>query len=146
MEKSVIIIIPIYNDFTSLKILVRNLETALAGDTGKKYSILVVNDGSTQPVDIPPSRAFDIHVFHLHRNMGHQKAITIGLAHICNTIACDYAVIMDGDGEDRPEDVPALLKVSQDNNDTIVFARRTDRKEGWQFLFFMVYIKYYSGG
>ena len=136
MKESVIIVIPVYNDFNSLKILIRNLETALAADTGKKYSILVINDGSTQPTDIPPSRSFDISVFHLHRNMGHQKAITIGLSYIHDKVGCDYAVIMDGDGEDRPEDVPALLKISENNSGAIVLASRKERQESWRFKFF----------
>jgi hypothetical protein len=78
---------------------------------------------------------FAIHILHLHHNIGHQKAIATGLAHIHHHMPCDHVLIMDGDGEDQPEDALNLLKKSEETTKIIV-ARRKARKETMQFRFF----------
>lgn len=142
MKESVVILIPVYNDLASLETLVRNLEIMLMAETGKEFSMLVVDDGSTQPVRLPASRLFTIHILHLYRNTGHQKAIAIGLAHIHHNISCDSVLIMDGDGEDRPEDAAALLKTASHNPCHILLARRRSRQEGISFRIFYLFYKF----
>ena len=141
MKESVIILIPVYNDQASLETLVRNLETVLLNQPGKEFSLFIVNDGSSDSVKIAPSKLFTIHILHLHRNTGHQKAIAIGLAHIHHNIPCDSVLIMDGDGEDLPEDAAKLLKTAGDNSDKIVFAQRKARQEGMRFQVFYFFYK-----
>ncbi len=75
-------------------------------------------------------------VLHLQRNIGHQKAIAVGLAYIKENMECDKVLVMDADGEDRPEDALALLKESQNNPGSIIFAKRKSRQEGNSFLLF----------
>jgi glycosyltransferase involved in cell wall biosynthesis len=141
VKESVIILIPVYNDLASLETLIHNLELALATEPRKKYSLLIVNDGSTQPVKVKPTKLFKIHLLHLHRNNGHQKAIAIGLAHIHHHLPCDHVAIMDGDGEDKPEDVITLLHTADVHTGQIVCARRRSRQEGMQFRLFYVFYK-----
>jgi polyisoprenyl-phosphate glycosyltransferase len=141
VKESVVILIPVYNDLVSLQTLVRNLEVILLDHQGKDYSLLIVNDGSTDTIQLPPSSLLRIHLLHLHRNTGHQKAIAIGLAHIHHTIPCNLVLVMDGDGEDRPEDALALLKAADANNRAIIFARRKERQEGSRFRLFYFFYK-----
>ena len=53
---------------------------------------------------------FTLQILHLQRNIGHQKAIAVGLAYIKENLACDKVLVMDSDGEDKPEDAAALLR------------------------------------
>jgi glycosyltransferase involved in cell wall biosynthesis len=141
VKESVIILIPVYNDQASLEILISILETTLASDPSKKYSVLIVNDGSTQPVGPRPAKSFDINILHLHRNIGHQKAIAIGLSHIHHNSTCDHVVIMDADGEDRPADILTLIKTSIESDGKIVAARRKGRQESTRFRTFYFFYK-----
>ena len=141
MKESVIVLIPVYNDLSSLETLVRNLEIVHMNEQEKEFSLLIVNDGSAGKIVASPSKLFKIHILHLHRNTGHQKAIAIGLAHIHHHMSCDSVMIMDADGEDRPDDTVTLLKTAASNKDSIVFARRKARQEGSRFRLFYVFYK-----
>ena len=95
-----------------------------------------MDDGSTDP--LPPRFATtcralkNISILHLRRNLGHQRAIATGLVYVYQNVACDAVVVMDGDGEDRPDDLPALLK-EYSRTQKIVFAARAKRLEHWTF-------------
>lgn len=141
MKESVIILIPVYNDLTSLETLIRDLGIAMASEPRKKYSLLIVNDGSTEPIQLAPSKLFNIHILNLHRNTGHQKAIAIGLAYIHHNSTCDYALVMDGDGEDKPEDALTLIQTSAANKGRIITATRKTRQEGLRFRLFYIFYK-----
>ena len=74
----------------------------------------MIDDGSTQPCrpdEIPQAFATiqRLDVLVLRRNLGHQRAIAVGLAFIDAQLECTAVVVMDGDGEDAPEDIPKLL-------------------------------------
>lgn len=80
-------------------------------------------------------------ILELRRNLGHQRAITIGLAYVEANIVCQAVVVMDGDGEDDPSDVLRLIdKCDKEGYEKIVFARRTQRSESQLFkLFYIIY-------
>jgi glycosyltransferase involved in cell wall biosynthesis len=134
----VLIVIPIYRDWEALALLLPRLDDALR-HVNVAAAILLVDDGS--PVGAPPGlcdgpykaiRAVD--VLTLRRNMGHQRAIAIALAHAHERVHADAVVVMDGDGEDAPEDVPRLLtRLSEVEPGTVVFAERTRRSENLTF-------------
>jgi polyisoprenyl-phosphate glycosyltransferase len=69
----------------------------------------------------------------LERNMGHQRAIAMGLCQIKNEVECDSILVMDADGEDRAEDVIRLLDCFRQNPECIVFAGRKRRYESLTF-------------
>ena len=77
----------------------------------------------------------------LRRNLGHQRAIAIGLAYVEQHIDNRCVVVMDSDGEDSPEDVPRLLaRFEEEGGDKIVFAERTRRSETIIFkIFYLIY-------
>jgi hypothetical protein len=75
-----------------------------------------------------------VEVLSLRCNVGSQRAIAIGVAHIQQQVDCEALLIMDGDGEDDPRDVPRLLQAMHEHNDRcIVFAARKKRSESWSF-------------
>ena len=136
MTKNVIILIPVFNDSASLNILLEKLSIELKEFKDSTFSVLVADDGSNDSLEIKVPALFSLQILHLQRNIGHQKAIAVGLAYINENIPCIKVLVMDSDGEDRPEDVPALLRSSSINPDKIIFAQRKSRQEGKGFQFF----------
>jgi polyisoprenyl-phosphate glycosyltransferase len=82
-----------------------------------------------------------IHILRMHRNIGHQKAITIGLAYIHHHYDFSRVLIMDCDGEDRPADAVQLLNTSLQNPDKIILAHRSSRAEDFLFRIFYSFYK-----
>jgi polyisoprenyl-phosphate glycosyltransferase len=136
MPDPVVILIPVFNDGESLNQLLRELAVAVKEWSDSKFAVLVVNDGSTDHLSIKTPAVFSLQILHLQRNIGHQKAIAIGLAHIRENLSCTKVLVMDSDGEDRPEDAAALLRHSNNHPDKIIFAQRKSRQEGKSFRFF----------
>jgi polyisoprenyl-phosphate glycosyltransferase len=142
-EKSIVFLIPSYNDWPSIRILISKLNQELER-LKQTAHILIVNDGSKQ-LDLNLTEDFSpylrsIEVLHLVRNLGHQRAIAIGLAELNARQGVEALIVMDSDGEDRPEDVPKLLEAHQANPEVIVVAKRKKRREKWLFrLFYRLY-------
>ncbi|MCY7309644.1 MAG: glycosyltransferase [Chitinophagaceae bacterium] len=136
MAEQIIILTPVYNDGESLNILLNELAVSFKEFTNAKFSVLVIDDGSTDSLDIKIPPPFSLQILHLHRNIGHQKAIAVGLAYIKENLPCDKVLVIDSDGEDKPEDAAALLHHSANNADKIIFAQRKSRQEGTGFRFF----------
>jgi polyisoprenyl-phosphate glycosyltransferase len=132
--QQIIILTPLYNDEESFNIFAAKIESLTLGEN-YALSLLIINDGTTNlqlKTNIPYS------IIHLHRNIGHQKAIAIGLAYAHNNLSFDKIIVTDCDGEDNPEDIIALLKLSEKSE--IVVAKRGTRNEGWSFkLFYNLY-------
>ena len=137
----VVVLIPVYNDWQSAKVLIREINNQCTLLPDKKITFLLVNDCSTEFTyahhlegeDSPE----DVRFVDLVKNVGHQKAIAIGLSYIVEEIKPDLVVVMDADGEDRPEDFTRLLQKNDElKGGRIVFAHRTKRQEGPLFRFF----------
>ena len=134
-RRELVILLPVFNDWAALRKLLGSLDHVLASGA-IEADVLVVDDGSTQPFEAssvgPDYRAIRrVEVLHLRRNLGHQRAIAIGLAFVeAERPRCRAVVLMDSDGEDAPEDVPRLLaRYEQEGRRKIVFAERTKRSE-----------------
>lgn len=133
------IVIPVYDDRESLRILLTKLDQELAR-ASLRASVFVADDGS--PVSFPTfDRAYaaidEIRILNLMRNVGHQRAIAIGAAYVQEHLPSEVVVIMDGDGEDDPADVPRLVSECRKAGlPRIVFARRMHRSEGALFTLF----------
>ena len=137
-QKNVAIIIPVFNDWGALNLLIPKIDVALRNEE-TEVRLVIVNDGSTEDACIEKSVIDGVEVIHeveiIHQNcnMGHQRAIAIGLAEVSRRDSIDAVVIMDADGEDRPEDIPALIRQGSIEKDKIVVARRDQRSEGLAF-------------
>lgn len=133
-----VVVLPIYNDWDSAKILVKRID-AVFTDEDIDIQILLVDDGSSDPfpedfLDSDFSSIAKIDLLSLRRNMGHQRTIAIALTHLFKSQLCDAVCIMDADGEDRPEDLRPLLDLFvQKECKHVVFAERTKRMEGLIF-------------
>ena len=146
IDHEIAILIPVYNDWDSLDPLLTMIDDALS-DHGLVAGVLVIDDGSTLE---PPSLWNDgqgyralrkVDLLTLKRNLGHQRALAIGIAHVEHRGSCEELIVMDGDGEDDPRDIPRLIERSRaDSGRSIVFAERTRRSESIGFrVFYLLY-------
>lgn len=141
MTRSVVILLPVFNDWESLAALLPLLDQSLAA-SGRSADVLVIDDASTEePASngAPgPFRALRrVERLRLRRNLGHQRAIAVGLAYLEAHRDDDAVVVMDADGEDDPADVPRLLdRLDAEGGRAIIFAERTRRSESWTFQVF----------
>jgi hypothetical protein len=132
--------IPVYNDWAAITLLLPLIDDSLA--SANLYAMVVlVNDASSDPVPdniiaFHPRAIVSARLLNLRRNLGHQRAIAVGLTHIQVTLAPKALVIMDGDGEDDPSDIPRLYAAMNDSMQTLTFAARRKRSEGALFRFF----------
>ncbi len=135
--RSVLFVIPVFDDWEAAGLLLYDLGT-VARREGWRAEVLLVDDGSTEPWEVdlgpPPEGIARLDVLELRRNVGHQRAIAVGLAWAHEHREADAVVVMDGDGEDRPESVPGLLaKVPEAGHRAVVFAKRARRSESLLF-------------
>lgn len=144
--EKLLILIPIFNDWEAVRQLLERLDQVLCLPD-LRPQVLIVDDASTVPFDesnfaLPPFKNIDdVAVIELRRNFGHQRAIALGLAYVVANLKCRAVVVMDGDGEDDPSDVPRLIeKCAAEGYTRMVFARRTKRSEGLIFTgFYQLY-------
>jgi polyisoprenyl-phosphate glycosyltransferase len=135
---SLLILIPVFNEWDVLGTLLARIDAALY-EAGLSADVVFLDDGSTiEPgghLHMPELAAVDhVDVLRLARNLGHQRAISIGLAWASENRSGRTVVIMDGDGEDNPADIPTLLaQYEAEHTRKIIFAARTRRMERWQF-------------
>jgi len=140
------ILLPVYNDWESFIRLMEGMDRCAGELENITFKIIAVDDGSTFPYAVKKSETDayrhirEINILHLARNLGHQKAIALGIAYINSNVPSDLVIVMDADGEDQPEDIPSLLEESRRSPGHIVFARRTRRSEGFAFrIFYLLY-------
>lgn len=139
-ERSVIVVTPVFEDVEASSRLFQELHKEL----GEKLFVVAVDDGSVkQPVSPAPMVAAGVEgiVLRLRRNVGHQRAIAIGLSWAADKLSDGQrAVVMDSDGEDLPETIPALLEALEPDDVDVVVARRKSRVETLKFkAFYVVY-------
>ncbi|MEI9944367.1 MAG: glycosyltransferase family 2 protein [Chitinophagaceae bacterium] len=142
MPGKIIILCPFYNDSASLTLLLKEFDERLGSSKNNHFSFLIINDGSSETLQAKTGNNYDINILHLQRNLGHQKAICIGLAYIKDNLKCDKVLIMDCDGEDRPEDAIKLIDASASQPDKIIFGKRQSRTENSHFIFFYFLYKF----
>ena len=135
---SVAVLIPVFDDWDAANLLCRELDRAAETLTGVLLRIHLIDDGSSMA---PPAQAFSwtprslqgISVIRLRRNVGHQRAIALGLAYLYDVTDVSAVLVMDGDGEDKPEDAIALVRLHLADPTRIIFAARRRRIEGLAF-------------
>jgi hypothetical protein len=127
-----IILCPLYNDEISFNIFAAEIEKQLNEISDEKFSFLIVNDGTHE---LKLQSKLPIIIIHLNRNIGHQKAIALGLAYAHHHLTFNQIIVMDCDGEDKPEDVVVLLDKARTDS-RIIVAKRIRRQEGTTFQFF----------
>jgi len=133
---------PLRDDWASAAELIRLLDKAISSYPCT-VDVLLVDDGSVQEFHSADFRSKfsvvrSIRILHLRRNLGHQRAIAIGLVHVHKAIPCDAVLAMDSDGEDTPDGALQLLRAF--SGTTAIFAERSRRTEPFVFrLFYQLY-------
>jgi glycosyltransferase involved in cell wall biosynthesis len=145
--KKIYCLTPVYNDWESFQVLISHLEKLQIKQAHRFYfSVIAINDGSTEEKSFTKS-SLDITILNLKINIGHQRAIATGLQYIYNEIEeKDYVIVMDCDGEDKPEDIISLIaKAEENDNKKIIFAQRRKRQESFLFKFgYTIYKKLFK--
>ena len=142
--KKFIILIPIYNDWESLTKLLNNIGKIKKNIKGVQFDCVVVNDCSTikNPEIKIPSEINSIKIIHMSKNKGHARCNAFGIKYLSKSPDFDYLILMDGDGEDRPEEIKLLVdKILLEPNKSVV-AKRVKRSEGPMFQMLYRFHKY----
>ena len=130
-----VILIPIYNDRESLKLLIEKINNETK-NLDHEVSLVVINDASSQQiVDTYPNieNINSIEIVNMKENRGHARCIASGLKYIFEKKEFDYVIPMDGDGEDRPEEIKNFIELSQQAGDKSIIGERVKRSEGLIF-------------
>ncbi|MCW3090786.1 MAG: glycosyl transferase family 2 [Ferruginibacter sp.] len=139
MPKPLAILLPVYNDEPSLLRVLKDIQTDLQG-LARDLKVFIINDGSNHWFPDKLVFSFVPEVIHLVRNLGHQKAIAIGLAYIKENYPGTAVIVMDSDGEDKVTDITKLIAASEATPAHIIFAARSRRTNGKKFkLFYYLY-------
>jgi glycosyltransferase involved in cell wall biosynthesis len=141
--KKYTILIPIYNDRESLTKLIENINEEL-NSVNAEVSILVINDASSQQIVDSYPNLENIHSFeivNMKQNRGHARCIASGLKYIYEKKEFDYVIPMDGDGEDRPEEIKSFIELSEQVGEQSIVGERVKRSEG---LLFQICYKFHK--
>ena len=133
--KKYIILISIYNDWKSVFKLLENIDLQIA-EWDAEVSVLIINDASTkerESVKLAYTNIKLVRVMNMIRNQGHARCYATGIKFLTEKEDFNYVILMDGDGEDRPEELTLLFKKSKENPLKTITANRIKRSEG---LFF----------
>jgi hypothetical protein len=142
--KKIIILIPVYNDWQSIFKLLENINSEVSV-LDSEFSVIIVNDASTEnkpefSVDLDNLKS--IQIINMKENRGHARCNAAGLKYINEKEDFDYVIPMDGDGEDRPEELNLLIEKTKEHPDTVITADRVKRSEGFIFKFCYLVHKY----
>jgi glycosyltransferase involved in cell wall biosynthesis len=135
--KKIKILIPIYNDWQSVFKLLENINSEVSG-LEHEFSLIIVNDASTEAkpeLSANLDNLNSIKIINMKENRGHARCIAVGLKHIIENEEFDYVIPMDGDGEDRPEEIKQLVDNLNYNSDKPIVGERIKRSEGIFFKF-----------
>ena len=131
----VVILIPVYNDWQSVSKLIDEINN-LSVSSEFQISVIIVNDASNhdrQEENKNLENINSIKILNMKTNQGHARCIATGLKYINEKEDFDYVIPMDGDGEDRPEEIIEFLnKIKISKNEPIV-AERVKRSENLIF-------------
>ena len=137
------ILVPIYNDRESLKLLIENINNVIK-EINHEISIVVINDASSQQIiDNYPNieNISSLEIINMKENKGHARCIASGLKYIFEKKEFDFIIPMDGDGEDRPEEIINFINLSEQSGERSIIGERVKRSEG---LFFQLCYQFHK--
>ena len=137
------ILVPIYNDWQSASKLLDEIDNNIL-DLDHEISVIIINDASTHDRQEEQKDFKNIHsikILNMNINQGHTRCIATGLKYIFEKEDFDYVIPMDGDGEDRPEEIKEFINHIQNSNDKPIVGKRVKRSEG---LFFKLCYEFHK--
>ena len=132
---NITILIPVFNDFKSVSKLIEEIDNNIS-DLNASFSVIVVNDASTEEKILETKNLNNIKslkLINMRNNRGHARCIAAGLKHISENEDFDYVIPMDGDGEDRPEEIRNFVEKIKDNPNRSIVGERVKRSESFIF-------------
>ena len=130
--KKFIILIPLFNDWKSVTKLLNEIDFQI-NSWDAIVSVVIVNDASTedrQGLEFNFKKIKFVKILNMKKNKVHQRCIAAGLKYICNNEDFDRVIVMDADGEDRPEEINDFFRVSKENPNVTITGNRFKRSEG----------------
>ena len=109
--KKIFFLIPVFNDWESLETLIENIHKEIKSINNFEFNCIIINDSSTiQMGNVSKPQTFkNFKILDLKKNIGHARCIASGLRYLVNNEKFDFVILMDGDGEDRPEEIKYLI-------------------------------------
>ena len=138
------ILIPIFNDWESVLQLLKSINLQIYNQK-HEISIIIINDGSIEErikSNLNLDKITSVKIINMKENRGHARCNASGLKYINEKEDFDYIIPMDGDGEDRPEELSLLIEKIRDYPNVVVTANRIKRSEGFLFKFCYFIHKY----
>jgi hypothetical protein len=121
--KKIIFLIPVFNDWESLKKLIYEINENIKDYNNIDFECLIVNDSSTitQPELNKPKNIKSLKILNMKENRGHARCNAFGIRYVFQKKEFDNLILMDGDGEDRPVEIKSLV-----NENSIVVLNKSD--------------------
>jgi len=129
------VLIPVYNDWKSVFKLLDEINN-LSLENEFQLSVLIVNDASNfdrQEIEKSFENINSIKILNMKKNVGHARCIATGLKYIFEKDQFDYVIPMDGDGEDRPQEIKDFLEKIKVYNEKTIVGERVKRSESMTF-------------
>ena len=129
------ILIPVYNDFQSASKLIVDINSVIS-NLNDEFSIIIINDASTEKAEINVSnidKIKSVKIINMKENQGHARCIASGLKYIFDNDEFDYLIPMDGDGEDRAEEISKFIEFLNYDKSKPIVGERVKRSEGLIF-------------
>tara|TARA_B100001013_G_scaffold266664_1_gene168451 strand:- start:20 stop:889 length:870 start_codon:yes stop_codon:yes gene_type:complete len=133
----IIILVPIYNDWKSVSKLIEEINSKVSGLNGI-FSIIIVNDASSEQQSIYAPNLENLQtvkIINMKENRGHARCNAAGLKYIFENEEFDYVIPMDGDGEDKPEEIKNFVEYISYTPDKTIVGERVKRSENLFFKF-----------
>jgi len=130
--KEFIILIPLYNDWKSVSKLLIEIDL-IVNNWNANISVVIVNDASTEKksnLNLKFKKIKSIKILNMKENRVHQRCIAAGLKYICKKEDFDRVIVMDADGEDRPEELNAFFDKTEQYPNKTITGNRFKRSEG----------------
>ena len=137
------ILIPVYNDWQSVLKLLDNINSSTES-LDHEISVIIVNDASNHDRPLYEKdleNIYSVKILNMKINQGHARCIATGLKYIYEKEDFDYVIPMDGDGEDRPEEIKNFIKLSEQKSEKSIVGERVKRSEG---IFFQLCYKFHK--
>ncbi len=131
----IMILIPVYNDWQSVSKLINEINNLFSNDE-IEVSIIIVNDASNHDRSNENNNLENIRslkILNMKMNQGHARCIATGLKYIYEKEDFDYVIPMDGDGEDRPEEIKEFIKLIEASDVIPIVGSRVRRSESLLF-------------
>jgi len=133
--KKFTILIPLYNDWKSVSKLLNEIDLAI-NNWNAEVSVVVVNDASTEErsnLKFNFNKIKLVKILNMKENRVHQRCIAAGLKYISKDGDFDRVIVMDADGEDRPDELNDFFKKAEENPSLSITGNRFKRSEGILF-------------